>query len=442
MKTPMRAQRGILETDALDQIKLGPEVAERMLLEAAPDTATVGSFVLTRGAQRAWSAINQQLSGSQGALFWIGGANGTGKTHFLNYIVALGSRAGSVSVEAGRHLALPIPISAPADVAEIDRMTAGALAHALAGDNRVESVLREMRGLQALRMKLGDAYRQGVQAVTVVIDFGSASSAPAIDYINAVAEMARSLRHPKLIVVIAARDQPPAGTEAFGVAPENDELIAVAIGRARRLEDAAGRTADDAYRGLDTDDQEAGAIFQLHPAAVAALRALAGKPEAIAATARMVREILLPWHEAREPRRLVYPAEIMRSETARAAIANQLGKSGIAALRAAHHAADASAQRERELARQIADTLMLHQIAADSHSLTLEELQRRLQALAPGIRAPGLALPPLIEQLAERSKGAIVFDQRNGTVHFNPRLAGAREIEIFNASLPLTHRFD
>jgi len=33
------------------------------------------------------------LTGAQGALFWIGGAAGAGKTHFLNYVSALSSRA-------------------------------------------------------------------------------------------------------------------------------------------------------------------------------------------------------------------------------------------------------------------------------------------------------------------------------------------------------------
>jgi chromosomal replication initiation ATPase DnaA len=71
-----------------DFVEIGPEIAERMTLEREPSGTTVASYVLTRGASRAWEAINNQLSGAQGALFWIGGGAGAGKTHFLNYVGA------------------------------------------------------------------------------------------------------------------------------------------------------------------------------------------------------------------------------------------------------------------------------------------------------------------------------------------------------------------
>ena len=72
-----------------EPVAIGPEIPERMPLESVPGAATVESLVLTRGAQSAWEAINRQLNETHGALFWIGGATGTGKTHFLNYVAAL-----------------------------------------------------------------------------------------------------------------------------------------------------------------------------------------------------------------------------------------------------------------------------------------------------------------------------------------------------------------
>jgi hypothetical protein len=80
----MRVQRRTRDSPS-EFIEIGPEVAERMPLAQEPSAATVGTYVLTRGAGRAWQAINNHLAGSVGALFWIAGLAGAGKTHFLNY---------------------------------------------------------------------------------------------------------------------------------------------------------------------------------------------------------------------------------------------------------------------------------------------------------------------------------------------------------------------
>jgi hypothetical protein len=92
-------------------VEIGPEVLDRMPLEREPSAATVESYVLTHGASRAWQAINTQLTAPRGALFWIGGAAGAGKTHFRNYVLALSARAGSLSAETARYLTLPVECS-------------------------------------------------------------------------------------------------------------------------------------------------------------------------------------------------------------------------------------------------------------------------------------------------------------------------------------------
>jgi hypothetical protein len=79
-------------SEAPNWIEPGPEVAARMALASEPDAATVACYTLTRGAERAWGAINYQLTQARGDLFWIGGEAGSGKTHFLNYAVALSNR--------------------------------------------------------------------------------------------------------------------------------------------------------------------------------------------------------------------------------------------------------------------------------------------------------------------------------------------------------------
>jgi hypothetical protein len=104
----MRTHRGVVATREL--IELGPEIADRMTLASVPDGASVGFYVLTRGAQRAWEAINAQLDRSHGDLFWIAGPAGSGKTHFLNYVYTLADRVGSLSAEPARNLAFALEI--------------------------------------------------------------------------------------------------------------------------------------------------------------------------------------------------------------------------------------------------------------------------------------------------------------------------------------------
>src|SRR5260221_10504998 len=117
----MKMQKGRGGPGSRGFAETGPEVAERMPLEPEPSAATVASYVLTRGASRAWEAINSQLGEGQGALFWVGGSPGTGKTHFLNYVLALSLRAGAQSAETARYLTLPVEVADGASAADIDR---------------------------------------------------------------------------------------------------------------------------------------------------------------------------------------------------------------------------------------------------------------------------------------------------------------------------------
>jgi hypothetical protein len=249
-----------------EPIEIGSEIAERMALESAPGAASVASFVMTRGAQRAWEAINGQLTETHGALLWIGGASGTGKTHFLNYIAALNRNAGSLSPEPARNLTLAIELAGRARAADIDSLVLQLLARELAGDQHKASPLwRQMRGVEAIPMALEQARRQGVRTVTVVIDFSAADARPAAASLRALAEAASTLKHPKLTVIAAGRGDAPEQAQAFKVAPETDEAIAVAIGRARRLDETAQRIVEDAYRGTDSGEYDLRAIYPFPP---------------------------------------------------------------------------------------------------------------------------------------------------------------------------------
>ncbi len=84
--------------------ELAPPPFERLKLETAPRVGTVSSFVFTRAAERSWEVLNQHLAADKGAVFWIGGPAGCGKTHFLDYVIALQIRAGALDVENSRRL--------------------------------------------------------------------------------------------------------------------------------------------------------------------------------------------------------------------------------------------------------------------------------------------------------------------------------------------------
>ncbi|MFZ0890440.1 MAG: hypothetical protein WA005_18520, partial [Candidatus Binataceae bacterium] len=127
-------------------VKLGPEVVERMALEGRPEESTVASYVMTGGAERAWQALNRHLGQSTSAIFWIGGAEGAGKTHFLNYVLALDRNAGAISADAGQRLTIALAVAAPARAEDLETQVIETLARELAGNHWIALPWRLMRG--------------------------------------------------------------------------------------------------------------------------------------------------------------------------------------------------------------------------------------------------------------------------------------------------------
>src|SRR6266478_5183413 len=294
----MRIQRGTRDV-ASELIEPGPEVVDRMALANAPDRLTVACYWMTRGAQRAWQAINHQLEDPHGALFWIGGPAAAGKTHFLNYVIALGLRAGPLTAETARHLTIAAEISAPAGTAELERRLLEQLSLELAGDNgRAATLWRQLQGAEALHVALDHARHQGVKSVSLALDFGTAEAESATEWLQSLAELAARIRTPRLTIIAAGRGQPPLPAQSFDVTPAPDEEIAVAIGRARRLDDSAPRIVDELYRGIELGDLDGRAIFPFHPVVADALHVIGSS--GIAGLARIAREGVIRWCEARD----------------------------------------------------------------------------------------------------------------------------------------------
>jgi hypothetical protein len=299
----MRPQRQMGEGTDHQVLALGPLVSDRVELFAGPTEDTISHFVMTRGAEQAWSAINRQLSEEMGALFWLGGPAASGKTHFLNYVIALGNRTGGLGVEPGRRLTLALDASVPRVAMEPERVLADLLARELGDDRAAGALWRRLPGPEALRVVLDQARRRGLRALTVAIDLGDVDPAVIRPSFQALAALTTGLSNPQLIILVAGRgDAPASGSVPCRTDPASNELAAVALGRARRLDDVPPSTIMIAYGGLAAMDADPAQIYPFHPASVAALLRLGGPARRIPTIARVAREALLAW-QATSPRR-------------------------------------------------------------------------------------------------------------------------------------------
>lgn len=435
----MAEHKGAPQPAAHRLIELGPAAADRASLEPRPGASTVEFYLLTAAAQRSLEAISATLTADKGAVFWIGGQPGAGKTHFLNYVLALEERAGATP---GRRAIARLELDAPVRAANLERRVFETLAHAIGAEGRDAALWRQMRGAEALGVALDQARRVGIRAASVAIDFGAADTAALSEYFGELARTAAASRHVSFNVYVAARAPAPAGALALEVAPADaGERMLAAIARARRVLDEAAVAA--LYSGLDTGGLEPRVIFPFHALTLKTLGALAGASATVAALARLAGEVLAT-HRANAAdayARPVLPGELMGAAAVAKHVSERLGEAGRAARRIAYAAADAMEERER--ARAIVDALMLERLAGRASALSERELRARLPELrherdggADGVAATAA----LVAALAERSGGVIACDARGAG--FNPRAAGAPEVAAFNAAMPLIRLFD
>ncbi len=438
---------GLGQPPVQDSWDLGPPVVERMGLEAKPGPAIVSSYVLTRAAQLAFRAINVRNTEPAGQLFWISGPAGAGKTHFLNYLLALESKAGSAEFERARRMTFTLEVAGRVRNAEIEAYLLEALAVQLSGgDQRTALIWREMRGAAALRVALEQARRMGVGAITGGVDLGIAESQEATDYFATLAEVAANTKHLRFTVVIAARSPAPACATPLEVAPAGPgEALVVAVNRARSLHQQAREAAAGFYESGAAGGFEPAAIFPFHPETLRTLKGLAGPPGTVAAISVLAREALISASDpsAETAGRLIYPADLMSSPGVMRRLRAHLGETGMTALEAARQALGGWAGNELELAGEMVNTLVLDYAAGGHAPLALEELEARAPILAGGGMGETWATPfvsELLRKVSLRSNGVIRFEP--GGAWFDPGAAGAPEIAAFNAALGLLRKFD
>ncbi len=420
-------------------IEFGPQVADRASLESMPRVGTVEFYLLTEAANRAWAAVSARVASGAGAVFWIGGPAGAGKTHFLNYVMALEERAGSAK---GRRAIVRLGLEAQGGAYDLEQRMFELLAREIGAGDAGAMLWRRLHGGEALGVAFEQAHRVGLRAISVAIDFGATDAAAWDDYFAELARVAAREHQIAFNVYVAARTRAPASAMALEVAPaDGGERMLAALARARQVVDETAAAA--LYDGADLGGFEPRAVFPFDPRAIETLRDQAGEPASVAVLARFVIGALEAWREsATDGRgRPLLPVELMGVAAVARRVDERLGETGRAALRIAHHAADA--MEERGLARAIVDALMLERLGGGAHALSSHELRtclpERLQRRGSA-SAASAAIAAMLQALAERTGGVIAFDA--GGASFNPRAAGAPEVAAFNRALPLLQRFD
>jgi hypothetical protein len=302
---------------------------------------------------------------------------------------------------------------------------------------------RRLHGDEALGVAFEQAYRVGIRAIGVAIDFGTADAAAWDGYFAELARAAAQSRDVAFNVYVAARSRAPASAMALEVAPaDGRERTLAALARARRVidDDAAAAAL---YEGRDTGSFDPRAICPFDPRAIETLSDLAGETASVAALAKLAAAALAAFCEnaAEGCIRPLLAVELMEAAGVAKRADERLGNAGCAALWTAHSAADA--MEERGCARGIVDALMLERFGGREGALSFGELRSRLperyQRRGPASVA-GAALAALAQALAARTGGVIAFDGREAK--FNPRAAGAPEVAAFNSALPLLQLFD
>ena len=424
--------------------ELEPAPPERLDLQTSPRADTVASYVLTWAAERSWQILNQHLAARNGAVFWIGGPQGCGKTHFLNYVIALLSRAGAIEADNARRLICGFEVAGRVTPSELEFYLLSAIAEQIGAEQRTAALWREMRGLDALTVALENAHRLGVRALTVAIDFGLSESASAAEFMSVLAEIAAKSNQVRFTVIVAGRETIRAPMHTLEVAARDArEEIAVAVRRIRTLSEEAESLIERAYAGIETRGFAPPAIFPFHPLALQAIRSIAGPGATLCALSRIAREALETARESAErPERLVYPSDLTQSASIEKLVELKLAESGAAALKIAHAATAQFRGREKQLAREIIDALAFENLSGRA-PITIPELESRVSMLADAGAAESWTLPmlrELLRQLEQHTAGIIRFDA--DAARFDPGAAGTPEIAAYNAALDLLQLFD
>jgi len=430
-----------------DFFEISAAAPERLVLEMRPNAATVRGFVFTRAAERAWQIINKAYAEPRNTIFWVGGPPGSGKTHFLNYVSAIGARSRPLFAERGRQAQFCLQVAGPVGPGEMDAYLSQALAEQIADARGSLELVRQSRSAGGFKMILVHARRTGIATIVGLVDFSVTETRPLNEYLRAIIDAAGRVRGLNLMLILAGRATALDDAVELTVAPaDRDEAAMVALGRARILK---GNIAS-ATEHLDVKQSAGGGdprlLFPFHPAAFEALSAIGGYSISIASRANLIRGVLEAAAEGSvlvSSSLFVYPAELFDVPRFREGLEHALGADGRAALMIAENAAARLPSNQRELARAVARTLAVETLVRPGSSLKIAELHQRLRLLdgrAAGDRWTALVVEEIVARLADSTRG--IIGSKDGAATFEPGGADAPEVAAYNSALALARRFD
>jgi hypothetical protein len=415
--------------------KLEPAAVDRAVLEAAPRERTVQAYLPTRAAQRTLALLAAKRDSHTGDFFWLHDPPGAGKTHFLNYYLALRQRLAGVAEDGGRELSIVLDYAKPETMVQLESDILAALARALGGERRATPLWRRIGADAAFEVAMNEARRSAARAITVAIDLGANPTPP---FAGELVRIARASSRPNLIVVAAGLGSSPQDAVASEVGPAGlAERLVVAVGRARRL-DPRWTAMANLYRGVEIAPLAAEEIFPFQPQTLSAISALYEPETAIGPLSRTLREVLTAH---KDPDRLVYPCDIFEASEVRQAIEQRLGAGGRAALRSAPAAALSMPRGSRQRNEQIVRTLAIAYLCEPAPALEIDQLWSRLPpaGVAPRAASSSGAFEEL-QTLAERSAGAIQVTPAGAA--FVPASESTPDIEAFNRAIALLKLFE
>ena len=419
--------------------KLEPRITEVLALEMQPRERIVQCYIATRAAQRTLSRLSEHYDSGAGDLFWLVDGRGAGKTHFLNYFLALRQRLAKAAHNHRREVVLAFDYAASASAANLEHDILTALAKELGGNHRGVPLWRAMGAAAAFEVALGEARRAAVGAITMVIDLGP-NPAPA--FADDLVRLARAARRPSVVVIAAGGDNPPAGAALAEVGTEGmAELISVAIGRVRRLETRPAALLD-LYETIDLGQFTPNDILPFHAETLRTLAALLPSPATIAEVAQSAREVLAAHKDTAS---LVLPYELFDVPELHRIITNRLGVDGREALRSAASAVQSVPRPRRHLAERIVRTLTLAYLCGEAPALELNQLWGRVIAPPDHSRADNSRITApertkILKHLYARSAGAITASSVGAALV--PMRQASPDIELFNHALALLKLFD
>ncbi len=148
-------------------------MADHAVLEAVPRERTVQSYLPTHAAQRILALLAARRDSTNGEFFWLSDPPGAGKTHFLNYYLAMRQRLAAATEDGGRELTIALDYAGPETTVQLENAILAALARELGGERRATPLWRRIGADAAFEVALGEARRIGVRAITVAIDLGA-----------------------------------------------------------------------------------------------------------------------------------------------------------------------------------------------------------------------------------------------------------------------------